>query len=297
MQLEEFEHYILEHVLDGWREDLSVEIKEIPKNNGTLMHGLYLVGDNGNIVPVFYFDEMYEAYQRGVSVQQIIAGIQYEYERSPGRFSEEELEIENFEKVHDRIIFQLTGYEKNRQMLSEVPHLRFLDMAILFRLSFRSQEPERMSSYQIRNRDTELWGIQADQLYALALVNTPELAPARILGMKETIQQGLKTEVDDETCGMTILTNHHLIHGAGVILYPGFLKSYADKIGSNLYLIPSSIHEMICLPENEVDDTDELIHVICDVNQSILDEADILTDSLYFYDRAEDRIHIVKKNS
>lgn len=295
MNYEEFKRYIVEHVLDGWREELSAEIKEIPKNNGTVMHGLFLTGGSSPIIPVLYFDEMYRAYQRGVTTQAIIAGIRYEYENAQGKFLEEDLEIEDFEKVHDRIMFQLTGYEKNQQMLSEVPHIQFLDMAIIFKVVFRCNDPERLSAYMIRNRDLACWGISVEELYALALANTPRIAPARVLGMDEMFEKNGKNEGTKDTGSLTILSNQFMTHGSGVILYPDFLKKYAGRVGANLYLIPSSIHEILVLPETVVEDEEELMDIIHDVNRSELEEADILSDSLYFYHRDTDRIDIVNK--
>ena len=50
---------------------------------------------------------------------------------------------------------------------------------------------------------------------------------------------------------MMILTNSRKTYGACCILYPKVLEQLAERVDGDYYLIPSSVHEFILLPERD----------------------------------------------
>lgn len=91
---------------------------------------------------------------------------------------------------------------------------------------------------------------------------------------------------------MKILSNARRVHGAACVLYPGVLERLAWKEGRDLYVIPSSVHEMILLPDIGAQQPMELKEIIREVNRTQVDPAEVLSDSLYRYSRAEGRLSI-----
>ena len=91
---------------------------------------------------------------------------------------------------------------------------------------------------------------------------------------------------------MYVLSNSRMINGAAAMLYPDMLKDLSEKLDSNLYIIPSSVHEVIVFSDNLADDEKSLRDMIYTVNRTQMDPQDILSDSLYFYDRKEEKIFI-----
>lgn len=59
-----------------------------------------------------------------------------------------------------------------------------------------------------------------------------------------------------------VLTNSSKINGAAVVLYPQCLQHIGENIGGNYYLLPSSIHEMIIMPENATMSRKELCEMV-----------------------------------
>ena len=47
-----------------------------------------------------------------------------------------------------------------------------------------------------------------------------------------------------------VLTNIQGINGAVCLLYPQVLKNFAEEAGRDIIILPSSIHEVLLLPDN-----------------------------------------------
>ena len=91
---------------------------------------------------------------------------------------------------------------------------------------------------------------------------------------------------------MTIVSNHQKVNGAAAILYPHILENLAGREESNLYVLPSSVHEVIILPETLVPDAEFLRGLVSEVNRTQLQAPEILSDNLYYYDRNEGKVRI-----
>lgn len=89
---------------------------------------------------------------------------------------------------------------------------------------------------------------------------------------------------------MFILTNALRNQGAAAILYDGILKRLSDKFGSDLYILPSSIHECIIISAEEEDAREGLERLVCRVNHSQVAKEERLSDHVYRYERKTDEI-------
>jgi len=88
------------------------------------------------------------------------------------------------------------------------------------------------------------------------------------------------------------LSNSRKSRGAACILYPGVLEGIAAEEKHNLYIIPSSIHEVLILPDNGAICADELKKMIFEVNCTQVAPEEVLSNSLYYYNREKGNIMI-----
>ena len=95
---------------------------------------------------------------------------------------------------------------------------------------------------------------------------------------------------DDPNLQIFVITNQYGVNGASVILYPDLLDCIAQKLQSDLYLLPSSIHEFLILPEDEDCCEDYLTNMVLEVNRTEVATEDILSDHIYYYDWLEDKL-------
>ena len=77
------------------------------------------------------------------------------------------------------------------------------------------------------------------------------------------------------------------------ILYPTLLEDICDSLQGSFYIIPSSVHEVLILPSDNTDDSIKIREMIKEVNDTQIAAEEILSYSLYFYDREENRLYIV----
>ena len=82
-----------------------------------------------------------------------------------------------------------------------------------------------------------------------------------------------------------VLTNDEASYGAVCMLYEDIISGFCEKIDHNVYIIPSSIHEILLFPAIEYMDTEHLKEIIRSVNSQMPIE-DILSDRAYYYSRA-----------
>ena len=88
-----------------------------------------------------------------------------------------------------------------------------------------------------------------------------------------------------------VLTNKYQNRGAIGMLRTDILEKFADWSGCNLYILPSSIHEVLLLADNEIP-VDELRRMVRSVNRGVVDEMDRLSDEVYHYQRGSGKVEI-----
>ena len=62
---------------------------------------------------------------------------------------------------------------------------------------------------------------------------------------------------------------------------------FAQKLGKDLYILPSSIHEVILLPKLPIFEKNELVNMVREVNTEGVAADEILSDNVYEYNRNE----------
>ncbi len=86
------------------------------------------------------------------------------------------------------------------------------------------------------------------------------------------------------------MTNRKGLNGFATILYPGALKNAADMIGEDLYVMPSSVHEAVLVPAGSFAGESRLAEIVREVNAACVAEEETVSDSVYFYDRKEQKL-------
>ena len=87
----------------------------------------------------------------------------------------------------------------------------------------------------------------------------------------------------ESSCGAMIVSNNNLMFGAAALLLSDYLDKMYEVFKGKYYILPSSIHELICVPA-EGGDADYLKSMVTEINKSTVDSVDKLTDSVYMYD-------------
>lgn len=297
-------------------EEVKVEAVSVPKNNGVIMQGIAIRRTGEKIVPTIYMERFYVDYLEGRDPGDILEDILEIYEEQDEIKAPDFEFYKEYEKVKARLAVKLVNREKNEAMLAEMPHKKFLDMAVVFYCLIDSPL-SGTAAILIRNVHMKNWGITTEQLYEDALTNAENMLPGAIRTMEELLSRMVLedeipvwewrkekqedfpklegvTEERKETgeIPLLVLTNNRRYLGAACILYRGLLERFAKKIGKNFYILPSSVHEVILLPEDKVNSSESLIQMVVEVNRSQLAPEEVLSDAVYYYDRKSGQISI-----
>lgn len=277
-------------------ENYRVKLNVVMKNNGVVLRGITLMQDDSNISPTIYLNPYYDAYENGdTTLGTVIDEVIDTYERNKINRSIDMKFFLNYETVRSRIIFKLINTEKNRELLRDVPYIPFHDLSIVFQCLV-SEERFGNASILIHNVHLQLWKVNARELYECALENTPLLQGYELADMN-TVLEEMKAlgGIDDEEIEdmqqevpMYVLSNKSRINGASCILYKDILKDFAMVVDKDLYVLPSSIHEVILLPSDGTQESEQLKEMVREINQSQVEKEEVLSDSVYYYRRSDD---------
>lgn len=302
MDMNVFAEIICNEVRKGLGKGACVEVREVRKNNGTFLHGLLARREGRNVAPAIYLDTFLEAYESGAALGSIVRKVT-DICRETWNQGPADLEFfRSFEQVRDRICYRLIGRKRNEALLEEIPYMEFLDLAVSFCYAYHGELGD--GTIQINNSHMEMWGSDPMELSVLSKRNTPRLFPWACGGLQEilTDMAGLGggaaasesiMEALQKEAPMLILSNAARSHGAAFMLYPGVLAELAGRTGGDLFILPSSVHEVILLPDTGHDSNRELKQLIQEVNSTVLAPEEVLSDTLYRYDRAQGRVKIV----
>lgn len=252
---------------------------------------LTILEKGSNVSPAISLYPHYQSYLRGAGFSEVCNDIRGEYER--GRIGGK-LKLDFFrswEQVKERIVCRLIGTEKNRVLLEGAPHRDVMDLSVIYYYRFAERDSYG-AGILIRNEHLGLWGVTPAQLDVQAAENTRRLCPPVLSSMRELLCE-MTGEMQDSEDGegeeeaIYVLSNISGTFGAYWMTDAGMLKGVGQKLGSDFLILPSSVHEVIILPERRGSDPDKLGWMVRRINETEVDAQEVLSGTVYRYRREE----------
>lgn len=274
--------------------DMELKVLSVNRVN-RMMDGINLIGGKENrlISPTIYINDMYDYYK---TCNDLKEAIQAGAERMVNAFREcPEVSRVDIADAKDNIVFQLVNTEQNRELLAGVPHREFQDLSIIYRWAMKV-DTAGIQSAVVKNELAEQLGLTEVQLFKLASENTRRIFPPCVKSMNEILREmfmkdGMPQEIAEMMVGempedqmMWVISNDRGINGAISMLYEDKLHALATELESDLYILPSSVHEVIAVSAS-MGDPNELAQMVAEINmdQVILEER--LSNQVYHYDK------------
>lgn len=298
MDYEVFKEVVKEKILDYLPEEYrgaSVDIDQVNKVNQKL-DALRIRPLESDIIPTLYINDLYEGYKQSGDLQTILQHTANSFVKASRGITVTPKDLD-MEKIKDNVIMVLVNQEQNREMLQNVPHRPFHDLAVIYRWVI-TQNEEGMGSVVISNELSERAGLSEEELFQHAVENTKEMLPVKICPITELLM-GISSEEEElsEMLGLTseeleanlanmiwVITNTKGINGAAAMLYEENLHKLAEKVGSDLYILPSSIHEVLAVSV-KLGPPEELLQMVNEVNMCAVELEDRLSNNVYHYDK------------
>ena len=198
------------------------------------------------------------------------------------------LEQEVLKKIAKKSLFvKLVNTERNESLIEHSISKEFLDLSAVVRVILK-MDKEGMDSMALSKEVAEILGMTEEEIYAAALANTLRLFPPKLMNLWGYVEQnigiGLPYEEDEVTT--YILTNQKEVDGAFYLMSRELVGNIAEMLEDDLYILPSSVNEVLFVRASEVrDGVDGLKAMVRDVNETIVAEKEILSYSVYHYDK------------
>jgi len=306
MDYREFLDYIRDNVQDylddgNWGE---VCLRKVTRNNGVICDTLGLQREGISSSPVIYLQDYYERCCRGMDPDEAARRIRDTIlEHADDCSGISGGWIADFDRVRSSIVMRAVNYEKNIDQLRNCPYLRRLDLALTFHVYIQGGG-DLVGICLVTDDLLELWGTSCDELYELAAANMKRLWEP-VLEPLDTLIESLTEEMpgygeekpvpaahDPDAPELYMLSNDIRTNGAVVMFYTDCLNDFAMQRDSDIYILPSSIHEVLLLPQKDGISARYLRSIVEDVNSSVVSDEEILSGHVYRYLKDEGRIVI-----
>ena len=287
--------------------EYDISIQKVTKNNGIVLDGLIIRKADKNFAPTIYLNSYFTNFTQGMSLQEILKDIITAYKENMDIAPGDMKELLVFNNLKNKIVYKLIQKKKNQELLKDVPFFEILDLAMVFYLILDENKEGQMTAL-IHNSHMQMWEVTKEEIYQLAKENTPTLLPPEIKTMKAIMHDMLNELYDkmgmDEALGdfldidserpMYVLSNKRQINGAGCILYDNCLKEFATSQGSDIIILPSSVNEVILVPDKGNLNYGELQNMVGQINESEVAEEEVLSDHIYKYSCHDYKIRLIK---
>ncbi len=289
MTYHQFVQAVEERVRGCVKGNHAVRVHTAQKNNGVWRKGITIEEKGINVSPTIYLEEYYQQFRRGISLESITADILKLYGelRFQTPWRGERLRI--YQDVRDKIVYRLISRKRNQELLKEIPYVPYLDLAIVFAVILEI-DPHGIATMLIRKEQIREWGIEKEEVYRQACENTWKILPVDFQTMRAVIEELTMVLWRENELKLCVLTNQIKKYGAAAVLYEGQLEAVGQLLGENYYVLPSSVHEMLILPESCAPEVEQMNQMIAEINEAVVDPEEVLGDHVYYYDREKKEI-------
>lgn len=285
----QFIQTVEEKVREEIEKSVCVSVHTAQKYNGILRRGILFSEQGSNISPTIYLEEYYRQFERGDTIDEIVGEILVLYRKI--RFKEpwkEEI-IRNYEGIKGRIIYRLINKGANEKLLAEMPHVPYLDLAIVFYVLLEAGI-YGTATMPVKTEHLALWKVTEAQVYEQACKNTEKLLPCEFRSMRSVLEEMTDIDAPDEEDVLYVLSNHLRSFGAAAVLYPGRLEEAGDYLEEDFYVLPSSVHEMIIVRKSAASGKAFLSAMVSEINATQVDTEEVLSNRAYYYERAHKKL-------
>ena len=299
MDFNEFQNQILQEAKDRmW--GVQVEIRPVEKLQGESYTGLSIQPNDSPMAATLNLDTVYsQMVDQGKSFQEVADDlISHAADIIVDMPKIDVNDITNYDQMKNTLVVQVIPTDRNAEMLADIPHKNIEDMSLVYRMQI-DQNENGTSSVLITNAMLENYGVTVDQLHQDAMDAAVINNPATFRSMQEVLSDlmGMPAEMMLPMDGpqMYVASVENSLNGAGVIAYPDFMNQVAEQVGGDFFVLPSSVHEVLVVPDDGSIDRHDLESMVREVNASEVLPKDQLSDNVYHYDSQDQVFELAGK--
>lgn len=293
MSYEEFKAWAADEIrawLPPEYADADVSIHRMEKL-GLAYDGMTVVRSGQRAAAAVNLTAFYDMYQEGKTTGDIIhemadVAVMQAPQMEYSVFSD-------YEAAKDHLFIRVANKETNADVLAGMPHKEVEDLAITYHVLV-NRDQNGIASAPVTDDLLRHYGVTAEQLHEDAIANSQRMLPAQLDSMQNMLFGMMTPEASDTLrdepypgSTMLVLTNNVQLNGAAALFYPGVMDQAAERLGGDFIVLPSSTHEVIMIPADDMTDFRSLEQMVKDINRSQVAPEERLSDHVYHYDAQE----------
>ena len=204
--------------------------------------------------------------------------------------------LDDYSDVRTSLAVLVFDAERERENLDGTVYRRFENLAIV-PVIYRCLSGRHSSCVKICSLWPSIWNVDPERMIDDALHNSPMVLPPAFGSIRDAIR-AMHPELSDLLAydsdpRMYYLSNRTRVYGASAMFYPDIMEVISGQLDADLFILPSSLHEIIILPDHG-EDPSELLSVVREINEEYIEEQDVLSTSIFYYDRKLDHMRRVR---
>ena len=273
--------------------DSEITLEQVTKNNDSVMTGLAVRKPGEDGAPLIYLTDIYEDFLEGTSIHDICEAIARNVCRYDNLgFSISDIDL-SYEAIRDKLRIKAINSDANEQLLTGVISrdagcgyslVAYMDVDI-------GIDPNFGGTIQITRDMAALFDYSDRQVIHDAVMGSLQYGGARLNRIQDVVMfrspcTDLLTQDpgDNQPAGPMVLTNSDGVLGASVLFLPGIKEKVAETVGGSYYVLPSSIHEFLIIPEDENTNPQDLAEMVKRVNESMVAPEEQMGNRVLRYD-------------
>ncbi|MGF6990441.1 hypothetical protein M2150_001702 [Lachnospiraceae bacterium PM6-15] len=276
--------------------DYEWETVQVTKNNEQKYTGVVLKKHDESAQPVLPLEKYYGEMCKGRGFEAIVLQIAEDYQSLP-TFKKTPLSIDSI-PLEDNIVAVIVDKQKNKDLLNDLISLDVGNGLTLIYKALLSNPlgDGEIATVRISKQMASRKGLTVDDIHQWA-VNRIKEDPIEFMSMDEVMNELFLNEKPEREAFhenmalekdsvMYTLSNESRFYGASVFFYPEVQETIKKVLGEGYYMLPSSVHEVIIVPESKAlnIEIDEMAQMVKAVNASTVDKEEQIADMAYYYD-------------
>ncbi len=293
---------ITQRVTEKFGESYDVAVQPTKKNNGVIFDTMTIRRVDELVCPNLYLQQFYEMYLDGLGLDDVTDRIVQSYHEAIPMIPIDPETLVTPEAVRENVVYRLINYEKNKGLLEDIPHKQFLDLALIYYVMVHTGEIGE-GAIRVNRPILDHCELSEDEIDLAAMENTRNLLPAdlvkitdllREFGEKAGVQSYSDINLEEESseAPLYVLTNKARHFGAYYMTDMELLSGISEQLESDLYILPSSVHECMVVPVKCWDDPAGLSAMVQDINCTQVTAEEYLADTVYRFDSRNKNLFI-----
>lgn len=287
MNYEEFLDFVKDAV-GAILPDAEVTKQHVEKLQGRSYDGISVRPSGSAASATMDLHRPFQAYEKeprrfAAVMSELLSAIRDAVEKIPQVDAQEFL---NYREIKKHLVMQMVPVKGNQELLNKIPHKTTGDIAAVYRVE-PALSGAGEASVLLTNELMAQYGVTKEELHRDAVASQLINRPPTLRNLYDVIASMMTKEPDMPESDLWVACVEGNVHGAAAVQCPEFMDKAAEKLGGDFFILPSSIHEVLFVPDNGGFDRRDLENMVQAINETQVEPEDRLSDHVYHYDSRE----------